>query len=342
MGLFERREIARDEHAFGPAGVAELLRRPSDVHEHEIGLRVGGFHPAIGEPLRGEVAHGGVARALGGDERRVLLDGGNASVQREDVERARARPRVPVAHLLDRVHVPDRVAEAQAGHAVGLGERPRDDDARVLDGQADVRVVIGIGDVVEVGLVDEDRRLGRLTVDLRQEGTRDRRADVGGRRVVRVAIEDQSRALCRVGDLAEVYLEVGVERHRAHRIPHHLGVARALFIRGDRADERLVLRCEQVSRGPQDLRRSAAEHDVFGLDPVLLRDGLDELAATRRIAARRTAALTERGAHGLHHGLPRAQRILVAAQAGHARRDRLERRLERGPDAVLAAPCADP
>ena len=49
---------------------------------------------------------------------------------------------VPVGHLLDRVRVADRVAHAQARHAVGLRERARDDDARVLDGERNVRVVI--------------------------------------------------------------------------------------------------------------------------------------------------------------------------------------------------------
>ena len=90
----------------------------------------------------------------------VLLDRGDrrracASTLSELVPRAG----VPVAHLLDRVRVADRVADAQARHAVRLRERPRDDDARVFDGERNVRVVIGIGDVVEVGLVDEDRRL---------------------------------------------------------------------------------------------------------------------------------------------------------------------------------------
>src|SRR5215471_2683707 len=49
--LLERREVARDEHAPGAARVAELLRGTSDVDEHEVGLRVGRLHAAIGEPL---------------------------------------------------------------------------------------------------------------------------------------------------------------------------------------------------------------------------------------------------------------------------------------------------
>jgi hypothetical protein len=68
MGLLERREVARDQDALLAAGLAELLHRTADVDEHEVGLRVGRLHAALAEPLHGEVAGGGVARALGGDE----------------------------------------------------------------------------------------------------------------------------------------------------------------------------------------------------------------------------------------------------------------------------------
>ena len=63
----------------------------------------------------------------------------------------------------------DGVADAQTGHAVRLRERPRDDDARVFDGERDMGLVIGGGDVVEVGLVHEDRRFRRDAVDAREE-----------------------------------------------------------------------------------------------------------------------------------------------------------------------------
>ena len=56
-----------------------------------------------------------------------------------------------------------------------------------------------------------------------------------------------------------------------------------------------------------------------GLDAELLRDGVDEVAAGRRIASGRAAALAERRAHRLHDGLARPERVLVAAQADHAR-----------------------
>ena len=79
-----------------------------------------------------------------------------------------------------------------------------------------------------------------------------------------------------------------------------------------------------------------------GLTPSFFAIASMRSPPARRIAARRAAALAERGAHGLHHGLARPERILVAAQADHARRDRFERRFERGPEAVLAAARANP
>ena len=54
------------------------------------------------------------------------------------------------------------------------------------------------------------------------------------------------------------------------------------------------------------------------------------------------AALAERRAHRLHHGLARPERVLVAAQADHPRRDGLERRFERRPQAGFAAASANP
>ena len=65
--------------------------------------------------------------------------------------------------------VPDGVAHSKAGHAERLGERPRDDDLRVFDGDRDVRLVVRVGDVVEVRLVDEDGRLGRVACHAREE-----------------------------------------------------------------------------------------------------------------------------------------------------------------------------
>ena len=72
----------------------------------------------------------------------ILLHRGEAGGEREDVQRARAGAAVELGHLADRVDVADGVADAQAGHAVGLRESARDEDARVFDGLRDVRRVI--------------------------------------------------------------------------------------------------------------------------------------------------------------------------------------------------------
>jgi hypothetical protein len=59
---------------------------------------------------------------------------------------------------------------------------------------------------------------------------------------------------------------------------HHLGISRALLVGRDRADERFVLGCEDVRRGPEDLRRAAAEEDVLRLYAEPLRYRVGEIA----------------------------------------------------------------
>ena len=167
----------------------------------------------------------------------------------------------------------DGVADAQAGHAVRLRERPRDDDARVLDRQRDVRLVIRIGDVVEVRLVDEDRGVGRVAVDPREEVARRARADVGGRRVVRDCSRTPARRPSRRRrTLSRSILKSPSSATARTGCPISVGVAGALLVGRDRADERLVLRREDVRARAEDLRRAAAEDDVLGLDAVLLGD----------------------------------------------------------------------
>ena len=97
-----------------------------------------GFMPRSANHFIVKSRDGGVAGALGVMNDGVLLDGGDrrracASTFSELVP----EPPSQSAHLLDRVGVADGVTDAQAGHAVGLRERPRDDDARVVDGDRD-------------------------------------------------------------------------------------------------------------------------------------------------------------------------------------------------------------
>ena len=61
-----------------------------------------------------------------------------------------------------------------------------------------------------------------------------------------------------------------------------------------------------------------------------------------RVAAGRRAVRSERGLHRVEDLLARADRVLVAREADDARLDRLQRRLERVPQAVLASARADP
>jgi hypothetical protein len=154
--LLVRREIAPDQHAGRTAGVTEPGRGPLDVHEDEVRLRVGAGNPHVGERLDGERLHLGVALPLLLDVRGVAqADDGAAERQRAEA----------VWHLvrldrLDRRGVADRVAGAEACHAVGLRERARHVDVRRGQRDVDGRLIRRVGDVVVIRLVDEDRRVG--------------------------------------------------------------------------------------------------------------------------------------------------------------------------------------
>ena len=205
-----------------------------------------------------------------------------------------------------------------------------------------VRFVIGIGDVVEVGFVDENRRVGRLAIDPRKVLARRAGADVRGGRVVRIAIEHQSRTLRGIRQLVQIDLEVRVEPHGPHRVAHHLRVAGTLLVGRDRADERPVLRRKQVRRRSKNLCRAAAEDDVLRFDALFLRDRVDEILGLAGVPAWRPASVPERGLHGVEHRPTRSDRILVAGQDDDARFDRVQRWLERRPQRILAAARADP
>ena len=222
----------------------------------------------------------------------------------------------------------DGITHTQSSHAVRLRERARDDDAGIVDGDADVRIVIAVGDVVEVGFVNENRGVGRLAVHLGEKIPRGRGPDIGRGRIVGIAVEDQSRALGGVGNFADVDLELGVEQDGADGMPHHLGVAGAFLVGRDGADERLVPGREEMRARAKDLSRAAPEDNVLGLHALFLGDRIDEVARTAGIATRRPPALAKRVAHRLHDGLAGAERVLVTRQADDARSDGFKRWLD--------------
>ena len=201
--------------------------------------------------------------------------------------------------------------------------------------------MVRIGDVVEIRFVDEDRRLGRFAVYPCDELARGLRTDVGRGRVVRVAVEHQPGAFRALRELLEIDLELGIERHGPDRVAHHRRVARAFLVGWDRAEERTVLGGEEMRGRPQDLRRSAAEHDVLRLDVELLGDGIDQVAAGAGIPSGLPALGSERRLDRVEHGLAWAERVLIARQTNHPGFDRLQGGFERRPQAVLTATRAD-
>ena len=97
-----------------------------------------------------------------------------------------------------------------------------------------------------------------------------------------------------------------------------------------------------MRRRSQDLRRSAAEHDVLRLDLELVRDRFDELgAAVERVAARGRAVGAKRSPDSIEHGLARPERVFVAGQDDRARLHRAERLLDERPHAMFTAPRSD-
>ena len=196
-----------------------------------------------------------------------------------------------------------------------------------VDGDRHVRLVIRVGDVVEVGLVDEDRRVGRRCGQLREEVARRLGADVGRGRVVRVAVEHQTGALGRRQHRVEVDLELGAQLDAVHRVADQLRVAGAFLVGRNGADERLGLRREHLGRRAEDLGRAFADEHVLGLDLEVRGDRLGELADLVRVAARLRAAF-EQVAETVEHLLAGPDRVLVAADADHALFDGLQIRVE--------------
>ena len=234
----------------------------------------------------------------------------------------------------------DGVALAQAGHSVRLREGARDDHLRVLDGERHVRLVIRIGHVVEVRLVDEDRRVGRRGDQLREEVAGRPRADVRRRRVVRVAVEHEPRAFRRVEHHVQIDLELRIELHADDLVANQFGVAGALFVGRNRADQRFGLGREDLRGGAEDFGGSFAEEHVLGLHLEVAGDRVREVAHLTRVAARLLAALEQR-AQRVEHSLPRSDRVLVARDADDAALDGLQIRFDGRPDGVLAAPAPD-
>jgi hypothetical protein len=106
------------------------------------------------------------------------------------------------------------------------------------------------------------------------------------------------------------------------------GVAGALLVGRNRADERLGLRGEHLRGGAENLGRSFADQHVVRLDLEVGGDRLGELAGLVRIAAWPGAAFEQR-TQCIQHRFPRSDRVLVAGDADDPALDGLQVRLDR-------------
>ncbi len=210
--------------------------------------------------------------------------------------------------------MPDAVSQAHPRHAVGLREGPGHDHARVLERRRDLRLVRGVGHVVVVRLVEQDRGVGRGGQHAVDEGAHRGRGVQGGGGVVGVVQENDSRALAGLRHGVQVELQRRVEGDRAHRGADQLGVARALLVGQLAGHQRPGRRGEHLHGRAQDLGRPAAGDDVLRLGPELLGEGLLQVLQPIEHVAPRRPTLAERLPQGVEGGRSRPQGVLVVVE----------------------------
>ena len=114
------------------------------------------FNPICSNALTVKAFTDGVARALFVD---VLLigEGAGCRCDRRQVDRIR---HAELVESPDHFGVADAVTDAEAGHAVSLREGAGDENLRRRLGDIHRRLVRRVGDVVVIGLVDQNHRVG--------------------------------------------------------------------------------------------------------------------------------------------------------------------------------------
>src|SRR5262249_380888 len=95
---------------------------------------------------------------------------------------------------------------------------------------------------------------------------------------------------------------------------HQVRVTGTFFVSRKPADKRLILRGEEVRGRAENLRRTATEHDVLGLDPLLLGDRLDEVASRIRVPPGCAATVSERALDGVQDLFSGSDGVFVAGE----------------------------
>ena len=225
-----------------------------------------------------------------------------------------------------------RVADAQAGHAVRLRERSRDEDVRRLHRQRNRALVRRVGHVVVIRLVDEDDRVRGRGADRCTKSVTALLPCTVAVGLFGLLRNTRPAPLAAAAIAVEVEPERRVDLDLGHRMPEFLRELRAVLERRCGGHEAAGRRRERADRALEDLLRAGAEDDVLGLGAELRRDGGDERAVGRRAVERIASGLGELAHDRVERRLARAERILVAADA-----DGLDARRQLRPGGAVAA-----
>src|SRR5581483_3501712 len=227
---------------------------------------------------------------------------------RGDVERA--------PHLvgrLDDVRRRDAVADARTREAVDLREGAKHDD--VAAGRVELRDrvrVVGIGDVLEVRLIDHDERLRRDALDERAQL---RAAVRCSGRVVRMADVDELRPRAdRVEERVEVVRMVA-QRHPLRRCAELDRVEHVARERRPAADDLVAGLERRLREQVDDAVRARADDDLSHVDAVALGERRPErVGASVGIAVQ----LEREALHRLERRRERRERPLVRRELDDA------------------------
>ena len=188
-------------------------------------------------------------------ERRGLSGGG-------DLERA-----PHLARRGDDVGRPDPVADAQAGEPVDLREGAQHDQPPALADELDPVEVVGVVDVLEVGLVEDAEHVRGQPVEEREQLVA---AVRGAGRVVRMADVDELRALPdRVEQRVEV-VGVVAQRHRPRHAAELRGEEDVAREGGPAADDLVAGVESRLREQVDDPVCAGADDDLLERDAVPL------------------------------------------------------------------------